>query len=688
MAISSLGLGSGLDLGGLISSLVATERDPVLSRLEVKEANYTTELSAYGALKGAMSTFQTAVTTLNSASFFQGRTATTTDKEVFTASADSSATAGVYSLDITQVARAQTLISESFTNTTDAVGTGKITFRFGTYTGGNFTPNPDQEIGTVSIAATDNSLEGIRNAVNEANIGVSASIINDGNGNRLVFTGDDTGAANSLEITVDDDDLNNTDTSGLSKLAYDPTAGVGSGKNLTEPSSGAAQNAELTINGIAITSASNTVKEAVQGVTLNLLKDTGGSTETLNVTKNSGTVKKNVDSFIEAYNTMIETIEAVAGYDQKTQTGAILLGDSAVRSIRSQVRTMLNSPIDNLSGPFSTLVDIGVTTDSSGKLEVDSTKLQSAIDNNFDDIASLFAAIGTPSDNLIDFSASGSDTKIGDYAVKIDQLATQGLYAGAATASLADTATPGTFDTAFVVDADNDTFTLKVDGVQSGTITLTQGSYATTAELVTQIQSRINGDTALKNAGVSVGVSFDSALDKLSITSTRYGSASKVEFITVDANTVSELGISVASGTDGLDVAGTINGQVAAGSGRLLTSSTGDSKGLQIEVLGGTTGNRGNVTFSRGIADQLSTMLKGFLAEDGLIDAREDGIQASISEIQDERVALDQRIFALEARLTSQFIAMDTLVSNLQSTGNFLQQQLASISSIFKNKDN
>jgi len=228
------------------------------------------------------------------------------------------------------------------------------------------------------------------------------------------------------------------------------------------------------------------------------------------------------------------------------------------------------------------------------------------------------------------------------------------------------------------IDDDNDEFTLRVDGVTSGTLSLTQGTYNSGAELAAELQARINGDSALAQAGARVSVVFNT--DRFEITSEEYGGGSNVEFLTVDTNTATELGLAVGAGSAGLDVAGTIGGVGAIGVGTTLTGAAGsDAFGLQIRVNGSGVGPRGDVDFSRGLAYQLDALIQGYLDDDGILEARTDSLQDRAEDLVDERDRLDLRIESLEARYRAQFTALDTLLAQLQTTSSFLTQQLASL---------
>ncbi len=691
-SITAPGIGSGLDINSIISQLIKADSQP-LSALDTKEAAYQAQLSAYGSVKGALSGYQSAMRgyqsamrDLNNLTKFQSLKASSSDSSVLTASAATNAAAGNYSIEVKQLAKAQKLATTAFDKVTDTVGTGTLTFQFGTTVGSVFTANGAKASQTVTIGSANSSLSGIRDAINAAKIGVTASVLNDGTGNRLVFSVGDTGAANSLKITVSDtSDASNIDNTGLSRLAYDPAGGAGTGKNLTQTVS--AQNALLKVDGIdGISKASNIVTDVVQGVTLSLVKVSVLDTPaTLSVTADTAGVKTAVENFVKAYNDLNKTVKDLTAYDAGTKQAAVLQGDSSVQSIITQVRRALNEPLVGVGGQYSQLSQVGIAFQRDGSLALDSSKLQTAVDTNFADIAALFANVGKPSDSLVNYVSATGKTLAGSYALNITQIATQGLLNGATTASLAHTS--GTFTSPFVIDANNNTLSVKIDGVLSATITLTQGSYTTAAALTAEIQSKINGDSALKGASVTASVTFDSASSLLKITSDRYGSASTVEVTTVDTNTAATLGLSAASGSAGVDVAGTINGNTATGSGRFLTGQSGSIEGLKLEIVGGSTGDRGAVGYSLGYAyrlDQLATLLLG---NTGPISSRTTGINSSIQDINDRREVLNRRLVDIEKRYRQQFSALDSLLAQLRTTSDYLTQQLKSLPGFTSSKN-
>lgn len=659
MALSSSGIGSNLDVNGIVNQLMSIEQQP-LRKLAAKEANYQAKLTAYGSVKGALSSFQGSLSGLSSSSSFQSTKATPSDSTVLSASSVSTATPGNYSIQVTTLAKSQKLASTGFTNLTDSFGSGTITLEFGTYNSGadTFDLNSAKPAKTITIDSAHSSLSGVRDAINAASPGVTASIVNDGvNGYKLVLTSNDTGLANSLRISVADDDLNNTNAAGLSRLVYSPvTAGT---KNLTQTQ--AAVNATLTVDGIAISKASNTISDAIQGVTMTLLKD-GGVTTSLSVARDTSAVSASVNKFVKAYNDLSKTLTDLTAYDAKNKQSATLTGDSAVRQIQNQIRNTLNTPIAGSSGVYSGLSQIGVAFSKDGTLAVDATKLQNALSTNATDVAQLFATMGRATDSQISYTSASANTPVGNYSVYVSSLATQGIYTAGATVS------------SLTVDASNNTLSLVVDGFGSGTVTLTQGASYTGASLAAEMQSKINGDSALSAAGVSVTVTY--ANSRFSIASNRYGSTSNVIVSGVGTTTAATLGINAASGVVGADAAGSIGGSAATGSGQYLTASNE----LKILVSGGAApSDRGSVSYSNGYAAQLNTLMSGFLANNGILATSSNGIDASIKNIAGRRDVLSRRLVDVEARYRAQFSALDVMIGKMNQTSNYLTQQLANL---------
>jgi flagellar hook-associated protein 2 len=669
MGLSSAGIGSNLDVEGIVTKLMSVERQP-LTKLARQEASYQTKLSGFGTLKGALSAFQTAVKTLSDVSKFQGLKASAGDATVTTVSANSNAVPGTYALKVTQLAQSQKLVAAGVASDIAPVGKGVISFDFGSVTGGTYDAVTGKYTGsafasagsgvkTVTIDATNNSLAGMRDAINKAAIGVTATIVNDGSGTpyRLALSSTTTGAATSMKISVADTD---PDTGLSALLAHDPAGS----QALTQKS--AAQNAEFTVDGIAISKATNVISDVIGGVSLTLLKTNTDPTP-VTVTRDSAAVTTAVNDFVKAYNEISKNFVDATAYNASTKTAAILNGEAAVRGMQGQVRAVLSSPIAGGASAFSRLSEIGVTVQKDGSLAADATKLGNAITNNFADVAGLFASVGKSSDSLVSYKGFSAATKPGAYALDVSQLATKGSAAGTGAAGLA-------------IDATNDTLEVLLNGV-TATITLTQKTYASAAELATEVQSRINGATAFSGADSAVAVTEAGGV--LSLASNKYGSASTVSITGGNGQANLNFVTTGPSVLTGLDVAGTINGLPATGNGQVLTSSTGsNSAGLALTVAGGALGARGTVNYSQGYAFQFEQLTSSILGTTGSLLARTDGLSASIKGLTKTQQALTARLDVVEKRYRAQFSALDLTISKMNTTSTFLSQQLANLASL------
>ncbi|QNM98505.1 flagellar filament capping protein FliD [Chitinimonas koreensis] len=658
MAITSSGLGSGLDINGIISQLMLNEQQP-LTKLATQEASYQSTLSSLGSVRGALSAFQGAVSGLTDVSKFNSVGASASDASVASASASSIAVPGSYSLKVNALAQNQKLKSGLFNSVNDTFGTGKITIQFGKYDSGSFTANADKAAVTIDIDSSKNSLAGVRDAINAAKAGVTASIVNDGSGNRLVLSSNDSGVQNALKVSVDDDDANDTDTAGLSRLAYD--ASTGGTQNLTQTQ--AALNADFLVDGIPISKSSNTVTDAIQGVTLKLQKaqDSGAAPITVSVSRDSGTLVSAVDSFVKGYNDLAKVLGDMTAYNAETKAAGPLQGDATVRGLQSQLRAVLNGKLPN--NTFSTLSQLGIAFNKEGALQLDKTKLQKAIDTDSASVLAAFGAYGVTTNSKVQYVSAGKNAIDGSYAVSVTQPATRGQLTGAAVS------VP-------TVTASNNTFNIKVDGTVSGTITLAAGTY-TSDQLAAEMQSKINGDNTLKNAGKEVSVTYEGG--QFVISSKRYGDESKVDMGTGAAGFFTDFGFTASqAGVAGLDVAGTVGGQAATGDGQYLTAK-GGADGIKLLVSTDTAGEYGNLNFSKGFAFQLNKTLDDMLSTKGSLAARTDGVNRSIKDIDKQRDTLNTRLTATEARYRAEFTALDTLISGMKQTSTYLSQQLANL---------
>lgn len=623
MAISSPGIGSNLDVNGIVKQLMAVEQRP-LQLLNNKEASFQARLSATGSLKGALSGLQSSLSALLRNSTFSGTTkATAGDASVMSASASSRAISGNYQIDVTQLAQAQKLKTTAFASANSVVGSGKLTIQFGTDNGGSFTANGSRGIKTIDIDPSKTTLVELRDALNSAGAGIAAAIVNDGTGYRLAISSNFSGTDNTLKITVEDGDGNNTDASGLSQLAFDPSSGA---KQLSE--SQAAKNALLSIDGISVVKSSNIVSDAIDGVSLTLLK-LGSSS--LSVAPDRSGIKTAVEGFVKAYNDTNATLRELGGFNPETKVAGPLQGDPALRAAQSQLRAIIGGSIRYTSGTLTNLSQLGISFQRDGSLQLDGSKLQAAIDREPNGVAALFASPAIASDSFVRVTSTPKFAPPGRFPVSVSQIATQAT----ASFSLAST----TISTGV-----NDSFSITVDG-KVAAVTIPAGNYSPSS-LGAELQSRINGLSA-----------FSSSSSKLSITATGVGGAlvgSAGAALTIDDSnrilrvtlngTTRNIALTAGAYTTASDLAteitSRINAQFGAGAasvtadvGGVLTFSsngTGPSSGISVagtsaeSLVGSSPGNTaGSAATAAGIAGTT-------LAPSTLIDSSNDVLDVTI----------------------------------------------------------
>jgi flagellar hook-associated protein 2 len=381
--MSSPGIGSGLDVKTLVSNLMATEQGP-MTNIVKQEASDQAKISAFGTIKSVLSTFQTAASTLNLSSTFSAVAPHVADASYFTATMSGTAVAADYNVEVKALAASQKLVSKSFTDTTTVVGDGTLTLDIGKYDTSTTPPGFVAKSGNtqvkITIDPTNHTLAGIRDAINNAHAGVSASIINDGTGNRLSITASDAGTGNAVRIGATE-----SGGAGLAQLSYDGSASSGLTQNVP------AADAHLIVDGVDVYKSSNTVTDAVQGITLNLLKVTPDNTPNkLSLTRDTDKVRSAIDTFVNAYNAVHKQIASLTAYDATTGTGSLLTGDSTTTGIDSKLRTMVTTSVATGIPGLTSLTDIGIGFQTDGTLKVDTDKRDKILNDPTIDVKKLF----------------------------------------------------------------------------------------------------------------------------------------------------------------------------------------------------------------------------------------------------------------------------------------------------------
>ncbi len=777
--ISSLGAGSGIDTQSLVDQLTEVERAPRQNSIDSRREKYEAQISDFGLLRSALATLQDAADLLGDESF-RAMTASFSDSSVLTPTElGDNAPPGDYTFEVLAVARAQSLSTNAlFDDPSDAVGTGTLTFDFGDWddTTDNFTVNGDKPTQTITIDDSNNSLTGLRDAINNADMGVQASIVQDGDGYRLLLRAP-SGENNQLRITVAEQGgtATNVDANDLSRFAF----GAGSAnQQLLQNQAGT--DASVQMNGFTFTRESNVIDDIIEDFSFTLNKASPGELVNISISPDKQTAELAVRDFVDTFNAFLEAIEPAVGSievedeegNTSTEFGS-LRRESTARSMISMIRSELASGIPGLGDGFTTLGSIGIRTELDGTLTIDEETFTAAFDDNFELVQQLFAPQTSSSSDKIEVTGFSDNTVPGTYEVVITQQPARGELVGAAASGtlltdLAAASVQGYFNgeasafsstdlsgatsgdyafdisidggtavtitlppanyadesaiaTALQTEFDNNTvnadivydgtrfvvtsnttgtgssvaisnvqeltagefgladgvsangnrdydFTITVDGTTSGTISLTPGTYADEDALAAHIQSQINGDSALQAVGADVDVVWNT--DHFEITSRAYGSKSSVS-VTDVGGSAADLGLAAGTSTAGTDVAGTVDGEVGFGVGNvLLPELNTDPHGLTFVVREGATS--ASINFSRGFGGELSQLIDTFVASNGAFDVKEDSLDSQLERLDNDQERLDRRMDAYYERLQAQFLAMERILSGLNSSGSTL----------------
>lgn len=390
--LTSPGLASGLDVTSIVQKLVDAERTPQLAQLTSRETKATTQISALGSLKGQLSTFRTALDALRTATSFGAAKATLSDSNLFSVATTAGAPAGIYDIEVVSTATTQRLASGAFGDGRAAfVGTGTLTVTVGA------------KSFEVTLDGTTGTLAGIRDAINKAagNAGVSATIIDEVGGSRLLLTGTKTGAANAFTVSASGGD------GGLAQLAYDPGAQA---NPMTLQRSAA--DAHVKVAGFDRYSASNFINDVVEGVNIDLKAAGPANYEvTLTVEPDDAAITDKVKKFVTEYNALQSQMARLRAYNPATKSAGPLLGDSMLRSIEAEVANLVGSSAGDAGAAYRTLSSVGLARGKDGTLQLDETKFDAALEKDRAGVTALFSGtdgIATRLYAAVDLQLSGT----------------------------------------------------------------------------------------------------------------------------------------------------------------------------------------------------------------------------------------------------------------------------------------
>jgi flagellar hook-associated protein 2 len=394
--ISSAGIGSGLDINGIVTQLMAIERQP-LAALEREETKLTTKLSNFGKLQSLVSAMRDKASSISSVTLWSQTAGTSADDKAVAVTTANGAAIGSYAVEVQRLASAQTVSSRAFAagDTPAQFGPGTLTIELGAWTGDpidDFAPKAGASAVAITIDAADDTLAEVRDKINAAGAGVLATIVNDANGARLALRSATTGAENGFRVTATETTDDGVATDGLSALAFD--ARVASPMTLNR----SAANALATINGIPIESATNQLTNVSDGVSLRLLQETTAPVE-IAVEADTKGAKTAIEDFIKAYNELATYLREQTRYDEATKKAGAMQGDGLAITLQRQLRNVTNES-STASTAFGRLADIGITMKSDGTLDVKS----SALDNGLANMAELRRLLATDG---VDSASSG-----------------------------------------------------------------------------------------------------------------------------------------------------------------------------------------------------------------------------------------------------------------------------------------
>lgn len=638
------GLASGLQTDEIISRILQIERRPI-RQFQARQEALRARLDAFQQANTRLAALKEAADQLALPSFFRGHSVTSSQTTVVTASGDSGAAPGDYVITVESVARAHQILSQSYGDLDSTrLGTGTLTLT----AAGKTT--------TIEVDATNNTLAGLRDAINAANSNVRASIVQDGDSSyRLLIASKETGTAHALTVTSTLSEGTAPTFADL-QTAQDAQVKLGSGTGA-----------------VTVTRSTNTVRDLIPGVTLKLLTASPETPVTITVSQDTKKIQEGVQKLVDQYNNLVEFLNQQFKYDAESKKGGTLLDSYALQSVQNHLAQIVAGAVSGLAG--SGLPQLGVTMGADGKLSLDAAMLESKLASDPDSVRQTLALTATSTHGGVQFVSTGAKTRVDGtaYAVEITQAARQArVTAGAAqTQALA---------------ADE---TLTVNGVS---ITLTAGM--TQAQIIQAINARA-AETGVR--AMATGADGTGTGNYLTLTSTGYGSAARVSVVSSRSNAQNDssgIGNVVATaaspggengagtGQVGLDVIGTINGEAATGAGQLLTGNAGNANtdGLRLRITADTPGSLGTIRIFSGIAYAIQQIIERLTdTENGPVQVEKNSLDQRIQDLQQIIDARELMIRRREETLRNRFNQLEEALSRFQTQSLYLSNQLRSL---------
>ena len=647
--LSSIKTASGLDIPKLSADLATAEVAGRKDLATKKQAAADSAISGLASLRATMGKLKGDIAgLLNRTDLGWSATSSLATEIVpsFTAGAAPSALRA--EIAVQSMAREQVSVSPARTPAGSAVGTGAITLQFGSRSSGSFVADVDNPGVVVPITTGANSLAGIAAAIRKAEPRLQATVLNTSQGERLSLRGP-SGEDFAFALSAVDDS-----SSGLSSLVSSLVT------------SQQATDAAITVDGATVRSQTNTFVDVLPGVSLDISKAAVGRIATVETAMTSTQLSDGINAFVEQLNALGKEMATLMARGVDGKPGGPLAGDTAARQLVQTLRGLSSVPLVTPEGESLTLAELGVRTNRDGTLMVDSTILNRVIAANPARVAAVLHT-GLGGNHLGITPVRVGATPSGTYTLSDMVPATAGSMTG--TANLTNETWP------LSITAGSNALRIKVGSVTaSSTLALPAGSYAGATELAAALETAANLDPVLRSAKAFVSVSVTSA-GALQITSRTLGSGSAVSLVSADAALESLFGLSGAALVSGVNASGKINGAVATSSGAQLRGALGSvTEGLAVAV--GAYPQDSTVVVTRGIFDRLTDMLEKGLATGSPLSARDAYWTKQKTDAGTQLSALDEEYKRLDTRYRLSFGQMETMVRDLNSTGDFLSNQM------------
>jgi flagellar hook-associated protein 2 len=663
MPININGVVSGIDTDNIVSGLLEIQQQQ-LDRMALRKNGFQQRQAAFKTVESRLLSLRADAGALsrNTNNPLTRLSVKSSDDEAISATASASAIPGVYQMTIDATAKAHQVASQGFADTDSEITQGTFEIRLG---------SGDPK--TITIDSNNNNLSDLAAAINSSGTGISATIVKDSAGGttpyRLLLSSSKTGASNQITVTND--------------LAADNGSAVKPVIDFGTPVQ-AASDARVTLGSgagaISVTSSTNQFKEAIGGVSFDLLQPTIGQTVSLTVAKDNTAAVAAVQSFVDSFNGVLNYISENSKYNEAAQEGGLFLGNQSAAKIQQTLRTTVQNVVPGANPLANRLSTVGIKFSDTGTLVLDKAKLEDALNGNIegvsaDDVKRLFSFGGQSTNSGISFVLGSTRTQASTsgYQIDISQAAEQATVTGTAVAA------------STVITSANRSLELKLDG-ETATVQLNEGTY-TAQQLADHLEQIINESESFPSREINVSLSGGA----LQLTSSKYGLTSDLEVMSGTA--VSALGLTVGLKDNGRDVVGSfiVNGQTeaAVGRGRLLTGDPDNENtaDLQVQITLSPSevvaGAEGTLTVSRGLASSLDQVLGKLLDnEDGLLTSVDDGFDGQLKSLQTS-IDRQTKLFDLQQQsIRKQFQALETAISQLNATSSYLGGQLANLPQI------